>query len=200
MPDVIEPAASGRAKCRACGQVIEKGALRFGERLPSPMGEGETTYWLHLGGAALRRPEPFLVVLSTSEAEIADREALQALAEVGAAHRRLPRLARAERDPSGRAHCRLCRTLIEKQTGRLSLGIWEEGRFNPAGSVHAACAPGYFEHDGRADLVHRAHLTTPALTPADLADLALALAEPPPAPPAPPPSAAPPGDAPAGDA
>ena len=41
MPHVIEPAASGRAKCRGCGEKIAKGKLRFGERLPNPFGDGD---------------------------------------------------------------------------------------------------------------------------------------------------------------
>lgn len=40
MPHVFEHAPSGRAKCRGCDAVIAKGALRFGERLPNPYGDG----------------------------------------------------------------------------------------------------------------------------------------------------------------
>jgi hypothetical protein len=40
MAHVFEPAASGRAKCRGCAQPIQRGELRFGERLPNPFAEG----------------------------------------------------------------------------------------------------------------------------------------------------------------
>ena len=45
MDHVIEPASSGRAKCRGCGRAIAKGELRLGERLPNPFtDEGEMTH------------------------------------------------------------------------------------------------------------------------------------------------------------
>ena len=56
MPHVIETASSGRAKCRGCGEKIAAGELRFGERLPNPFAEGETTHWFHLECAAFKRP------------------------------------------------------------------------------------------------------------------------------------------------
>src|SRR5688500_16765560 len=40
---IIEPASSGRAKCRSCDQPIAKGELRFGERQPNAFGDGEMT-------------------------------------------------------------------------------------------------------------------------------------------------------------
>ena len=42
MPHVIEPAPTGRAKCRGCGEKIGAGELRFGESLPNPFAEGES--------------------------------------------------------------------------------------------------------------------------------------------------------------
>ena len=63
MAHVIEPASTGRAKCRGCGGKIAASELRFGERLPSPFAEGETTQWFHLDCGAFKRPEPFLEAL-----------------------------------------------------------------------------------------------------------------------------------------
>jgi hypothetical protein len=60
MPHVIEPAPTGRAKCRGCNQLIARGEPRFGERLPSPFAEGEMTLWFHPLCAAYRRPESLL--------------------------------------------------------------------------------------------------------------------------------------------
>ncbi|HSB61314.1 MAG TPA: PARP-type zinc finger-containing protein, partial [Vicinamibacteria bacterium] len=60
MPHVIQPATTARAKCRGCGERIGAGVLRFGESLPNPFADGETTHWFHLDCAAFKRPEPFL--------------------------------------------------------------------------------------------------------------------------------------------
>ncbi len=46
MAHLFELASSGRSKCRACARAIERGELRFGERIPNPFAEGETTSWL----------------------------------------------------------------------------------------------------------------------------------------------------------
>src|ERR671919_1500497 len=115
MAHVIEPASSGRAKCRGCGKRIDKGALRRGERLPSPLGEGEMTLWFHPACAAYKRPAPFLeATKATTEVLLDELPRLQAAAELGIAHRRLPRLDGVKRAPTGRARCRACRELIEK--------------------------------------------------------------------------------------
>ena len=70
MPHTIEPAASGRAKCRGCGQKIAKDELRFGERLENPYGEGEMTLWFHLVCGVYKRPEPFLEMLAKTDADL----------------------------------------------------------------------------------------------------------------------------------
>jgi len=63
MTHVIEPAKTGRAKCRGCDRPIAKDELRFGERVANAFGDGETTLWFHLQCAAYKRPEPFLEAL-----------------------------------------------------------------------------------------------------------------------------------------
>lgn len=145
MPHVLERATSGRAKCRACGRVIAKGELRFGERQASAFGEGETTLWFHPRCAAYTRPAEFL---QAPPGELGDSAGeLGAAAQFGIAHRRVPRIHGAERAPSGRAHCRSCRELIAKDTWRIPLVFFEEFRFTPGGSIHARCARAYFETD-----------------------------------------------------
>lgn len=144
MPSVIERASTGRAKCRACGQAIARGEERFGEALPNAYGEGEALFWFHLSCAACSRPESFLPVLEQSGAMPAERELLEALAQAGIATPRLARISRAERASSGRARCRHCRELIENGAWRLALHLFEEGRFNPIGTIHATCATHYF--------------------------------------------------------
>jgi hypothetical protein len=165
---VIEEAASGRAKCRGCGRAIAAGELRFGERLPNPFADGETTLWFHLECAAFKRPEPFLEALSARTEALPDGERLRMEAERGVAHRRLPRVDGAERDPSGRARCRACKEAIAKGTWRIPLVLFEDGRFQPAGFVHPRCAGTYFE---TVDVLPRVRRFAPDLAEADLAGL-----------------------------
>lgn len=148
MPHVFEVAPTGRAKCRACGQAIGKGEIRFGERLPNPFGEGEMTLWFHPACAAFKRPEPLMETLPETPSELADREDLERTARGTLAHRRLARVDGAERAASAQAKCRHCRAPIEKGSWRIRLSYFEEGRFQPGGFVHLACHPAYFEgHD-----------------------------------------------------
>lgn len=172
VPDSIQAAPTGRAKCRGCGKAIAKGELRFGETGPNSFGEGEATNWFHLGCASLMRPEKLLPVLEASADDVPERAWLLDAARFGEQHRRLPRLVRAERASSGRAHCRSCRELIDKGDWRFALQMFEEGRANPIGTIHVSCAEAYF---GTADVLARARRLTPDLTDADVAELSKAL-------------------------
>jgi hypothetical protein len=178
MGHVIEAAPTGRAKCRGCGGKIDSGALRFGERLPNPFAEGETTHWYHLDCGAFKRPEPFLEALDARTEPTDDAERLRAEAQRGVAQRRLPRINGAERASSGRAQCRSCRNAIEKGSWRISLVFWEEGRFAPSGFVHPACSQAYFE---TADVLSRVRRFSPKLTEEELGELERELQAPPPA-------------------
>jgi len=168
LPDVIEPALSARAKCRGCSAVIAKGELRFGEALPNAFGEGESMHWFHLACGACMRPEKFGPALEAHSPAPPDADWLKHAVEVGLAHHRLPRLARVERAPSGRATCRSCREVIEKGALRAALQMFEEGRFSPIGSIHAECCATYF---GTKDIVDRMRKLTPSLTDADADEL-----------------------------
>lgn len=174
MPHLIEPASSGRAKCRACGGKIAAGELRFGERLPNPFADdaGEMTHWYHPTCAAFRRPEAWLELDEAALSLVANRDQLAHEARLGIAHRRLPRVAAAEHAPTGRATCRACRELIEKGAWRIGLVFYEDGRFSPGGFVHARCAAAYFE---TTDILVRLTHFSPALTATDLQDLRDAL-------------------------
>lgn len=174
MPHVIEPASSGRASCRGCGERIAAGVLRFGERLPNPFGDGDTTHWFHLDCAALKRPEPFLETLPGFE-PLEDAERLAAEARRGVEHRRLPRIDGAERSPSARARCRSCHASIEKGAWRIPLLFYEEGRFSPSGFVHVTCARAYF---GTSDVLPRLRRFAPDLRAEDLIALEAELAKP----------------------
>lgn len=148
--DRLEPAASGRARCRACESNIEKGSLRFGEELASTYGEGgqAAVFWFHPRCAAQRRCEKILPLLREDPAahSLPDREALMTEAELGVAHPKLARLAGAERASSGRARCRQCQELIPGGAWRLRLSSFgESGFFDALGFIHASCAAAYFE-------------------------------------------------------
>ncbi|HEY8231537.1 MAG: hypothetical protein ACHQM7_07180 [Vicinamibacterales bacterium] len=175
MPHVIEPATTGRAKCRGCGEKIASGELRFGESLPNPFGEGDTTHWFHLECGAYKRPEPYLEALAATSQPHQDAERLRGEAQRGVDHPRLARVNGAERDPSGRAACRHCRQKIEKGAWRIQLVFFEDGRFTPAGSVHAPCCQGYFE---TTEIVPRLVRFTPGVTGADLSEIQTEIAKP----------------------
>jgi hypothetical protein len=168
---VIEPATSGRAKCRSCDQSIAKGELRFGERQPNAFGDGEMTLWFHLPCAAYSRPEPFLETQSGATPEAQPTQWIEA-ARFGIAHRRVPRLHGAERATSSRARCRSCREPIGKDEWRLSLVFFEDYRFSPGGYIHARCARAYFE---TVDLLDRIRHFSPTLSEPDLAEIAAAM-------------------------
>ena len=175
MPHVIEPAATARAKCRGCGEKIAASELRFGESLPNPFAEGETHHWYHLECGAMKRPEPFLECLGAHSEPIPDSERLSALARGGVEHPRAARISGAEHDPSGRAQCRHCRQKIDKGAWRIQLVFWEEGRFSPAGSLHAPCAGGYF---GTAAILDRVKRFSPGLGDAELREVEAELQKP----------------------
>lgn len=173
MAHTIEPATTGRAGCRGCGAKIPKDELRFGERVPNPFAdEGDTTLWFHLECAAMKRPEPLLETLASLDSAPDNADALARIARFGVEHRRVPRVDGAQRSPSGRASCRACREKIEKDTWRIKLVFYDEGRFEPSGYVHAGCASAYFETSDLAERVRRFS----ELTDEDAAELAAALA------------------------
>ena len=177
MPHTIEQAASGRAKCRGCGQAIASGELRFGERLPNPFADGELTHWFHLDCAAYKRPEPFLETLKAAAPPPDGAARLEAEASRGLAHARLPRIDGANRAPSGRAQCRSCRQPIDKGAWRIALVYYDNDRFEPSGFVHVRCAPAYF---GTADVLGRVAHFARTLGEAELAEIRAELAAAPP--------------------
>jgi hypothetical protein len=145
MPHVLEPAPTGRAKCRGCGRPIAKDEVRFGERLPSPFADGEMTLWFHPPCAAYRRPESLLQALAEAPGIVPDAGTLERVARGSAGHRRLPRIDGAEKAPRGQAKCRSCREAIARGAWRIRLVFFEGGRFMPGGFVHLECREAYFE-------------------------------------------------------
>ena len=172
MAHLFELAKTGRAKCRACSKPIAASTIRFGERVPNPFADdgGETTHWFHVPCSAFTRPESFLQGLAdhAGEPPISDRDRWEQAAKSGVEHRRLPRVAGANRAASGRAACRACKELIPKDAWRIALSYYDEGRFAPSGFIHVTCAPGYLETTDSAGIVERIRNFSPELTEADL--------------------------------
>ena len=173
---VIEPASSGRAKCRGCGNAIAKGELRLGERLPNPYAdEGEMTLWFHLLCGAYKRPEALADALEATPEGVEERDRLAEIAARGVAHRRLPRIDGAQLSPTGRAKCRHCREPIPAKTWRIRLTFFEEARFEPSGFVHVGCVEDYFE---TRDVLDRVKHFSPDLAPDELVELEHVLGDP----------------------
>ncbi len=168
MSHVMEPAVSGRSRCRGCGGAIARGETRFGERRDNPYGEGYMTIWYHLRCAAYRRPAPFLEALAAQPDACGDADLLADIARFSRDHRRLCRIAGVERAPSARARCRHCRELIERDSLRVPLLFYEEGTFNASGFVHLRCAPAYFETNRLIDCIRH---FAPDLQESDLLEL-----------------------------
>jgi hypothetical protein len=184
MAHTIEPAATGRSKCRGCGEKIAGGDLRFGESVPNPFAEGDTFHWFHLDCGAYKRPEAFLETLEGRAAgeALPDQERLTREAKLAVDHPRLARVDGAERASSGKAQCRSCRTPIAKDAWRIRLVFYEDGRFSPAGFLHVPCAAPYFE---TTEVTPRVRRFSPTLTEDDLREIQDELAKPAPPPAAP---------------
>lgn len=169
MPHTIEPALSGRSRCRGCGQSIAKDTLRFGESVPNPFSDdGDTTVWFHLDCGALRRPEAFLEGLEGSETPVEDADRLTVVARQGVELERLVRIDGVELSSSGRASCRGCREKIDKGAWRIRLSVFDDARFTPAGFLHVACSGEYF---GTSDIADRLERFTPDLAETELAEV-----------------------------
>jgi hypothetical protein len=173
MPDVIEPAASGRAKCRGCGEKIEKGVLRFGHAVPNPYGESEETkVWFHLACAADRRAENLGPVLAAFPGELPERETLERIVRDVLENPKLVPVKRAERSPSNRATCQDCKNKIDKGVLRVVLEREAEvASMATSYFVHAACA----KNSIGAGLFERLRRSKSTLTEDDFAELATIL-------------------------
>jgi hypothetical protein len=143
MPDRIELATSGRARCRACRRAIAKGVERYAEAVPNPAAEGESQHYYHLECAAERRAKPFAAHLAALDPPRPELAPLGDSARLTLEHPRVERLGVLERAKSARATCRQCREPIEKDAWRVALQPIEEGRLAAWGFVHLRCAGAY---------------------------------------------------------
>lgn len=168
MPGVLEPATSGRAKCRGCGRPVGRGEWRLGERLPNPFAEGEMTHWFHPLCAAYKRPEVVLEALGQAAEPVPEHEQLERTARHALEQKRLPRIDGAERSPGSQARCRQCKEPIAKGSWRIRLVFHQDGQFEPGGFVHLGCRAAYF---GTGDVLDAVLHFSHALSEDERADL-----------------------------
>jgi poly [ADP-ribose] polymerase len=167
MAETIEVAKTGRARCRACRQPIEKGSLRFGEEQPSQFAEGMQWAWYHLPCATRKKPVQVKAALDAFAGDVPDRAALLAsLAEADTTASVHPY---AERAPTARSRCLQCREPIEKGSLRVATERELEAMGRPGvGYLHPRCAREYLEE---ADLPAALRRNSRGLSEADLAEL-----------------------------
>jgi hypothetical protein len=159
-PYIIEGARSGRSRCKTCRRTIPKGALRIGILIDGPYGKGYL--WHHIKCAARRqfeRVEEAYRAQAWNEAkqppaEIPGLDELKAHAERAEERRKSRKQPPyAELDPSGRARCKQCDQLIEKDSVRFVLGrsvqFGNQVRTAPI-HVHPACVPGALQAEDNA--------------------------------------------------
>ncbi len=77
MSNIIEKAKSGRAKCRTCGEKIEKGVYRFGEEVNTY--DHPSFRYHHLECVAKINPVELDKVLNNTKEDISNKEELKAL-------------------------------------------------------------------------------------------------------------------------
>lgn len=161
MSDIIEPASTGRASCRYCKEKIEKGELRFGERIPSAFSEGEQTLWYHLRCAGERLPEKLGAALVEYAGEVPAREELERAVENGKLNPKLASVQRVDRAPTARARCQHCHEAIAKGDLRVGIDRDVEGMMPTISYLHVRCAADYLGDAGLRDKLDRVSHTLP---------------------------------------
>jgi poly(ADP-ribose) polymerase-like protein len=174
MAETIETAKTGRARCVACRQPIEKGSLRFGEEQPSAFAEGLQWFWYHLPCAAKRKPVQVRSALAAFSGEVPDRAEIEAM--LSQADESPSVFPYAERATTGRSRCLKCREPIEKGAWRIAtereLDYGGMGR-KSVGYLHPKCAAAHLEEP---DLPAKVRQNSRGLGEAELAELDAQLA------------------------
>jgi hypothetical protein len=176
MAETIEVAKTGRARCRACRQPIEKGTLRFGEEQPSAFAEGMQWVWYHPTCAARKKPVPVRNALALFGGEVPGRSELESL--LAEADKTASVFPYAERASTGRSKCLQCREPIEKGALRVATerevelgGMARSG----AGYLHPRCAGEFLAEE---DLMATLRRNSRGLSDSDLAELEGQIARP----------------------
>gem|GEM_PF-1665226 len=105
---MIEPAKSGRARCRKCREKIEKGELRLGVEVEG-YSDDPAWQWYHLTCAAEKVPAELNAALEAWDGEeIEGAEALKASIAKNKKKQKASVFPYAERAPSARSTCIMC--------------------------------------------------------------------------------------------
>ncbi len=126
-PYVIEGARSGRARCKSCRRVINKGSLRIGVLVHGAYGPGHM--WHHLTCLARRQPDRVeeayeLEAWNEAKEPPAKVPTLKSLLKAGqksASKKEQQRVPYAEVAPTGRSKCKFSGEPIEKGAFRVVL-------------------------------------------------------------------------------
>lgn len=157
MAHMIEPAKSGRAKCRGCREKIGKGELRFGHEVPNNFADGEMTYqWYHLACGAKKQPIELKKAIDGFDDEIPGVDELLKAIEKNKKNVKPSSFPYAERAPSGRSKCLQCEEKIEKEDLRIAVEREiDTGSFvrTGAGYLHVSCAAEFTGDDDLLDQV-----------------------------------------------
>lgn len=146
---IIEAARSGRSKCKTCRKAIPKDDLRLGVLVEGPYGLGHMWYHLNCAGKRLfDKLEEAYEQEAWNNAKVTptDLPALEELAKLKeeAEKKKVDKkeLPYTELAPSGRARCKHCDELIEKDTPRVVVGrsveFGQQQRTTPI-NVHPGC-------------------------------------------------------------
>ncbi|MEM9068601.1 MAG: hypothetical protein AAGE52_08850 [Myxococcota bacterium] len=123
--DILEPAKSGRAKCRSTGDKIAKGELRFGEAFVNTFSSsGSISYrWYKLLPAAKKFPARLKKVLETFDGDVPDRAEIDKVIAAGMKKEgeKPTGYPYANRAPTGRASCIVCGEKIPKGSIRIAV-------------------------------------------------------------------------------
>ena len=172
MSHTIEPAKSGRAKCRKCREKIDKGDLRFGHALASQFSDEPAYQWYHLKCAAEKVAADLATTLSTYTGDIPDRAEIDELISQNRRKQKPTTFPYADIASSARSSCQVCETKIEK--GEFRVAIEREidaGGFTRmgAGYLHVNCAREY--EDTPDDLVDEIRRNSISLEESEIDDV-----------------------------
>ena len=152
-PFRIEPAKSNRSKCKVCRRPIPKESLRMGVLIEGPFGTGYL--WHHLKCMAKRDfpkvEEAYAANCWDAGVEPPALDSMRGLAEVADKKKKEKKTAPyIERAPSGRARCKHCGELIEKDDFRFGMSRKVEffGQERHAVvNVHPECVMAELDHE-----------------------------------------------------
>lgn len=180
MANTVEPAKTGRARCRTCGEGIAKGEVRFGEEVANAFSDsgGTSFYFHHLRCAAKKKPAQLREALKGYAGDLPQRDELDRVIAENESKQKPSVMPYAERAPSARSHCGECHTMIAKSALRIALPREQAGAApmmpDAPRYFHAACVRATLG-DERAPLLEQIRRNSPALKQDEIDELERAL-------------------------